>query len=122
MDTSRIRELRKTKKISQKELGEMIGISASTIGMYEQGRRDPDTKTLLTLAKVLDVSVDYLIMASDVVGQFDIDKIAHDVAQNLMDNDSLMFNASCYTTTELISLTNVIENSVKMALNKHIKD
>ncbi len=49
------------KGYTQSAVASIIGISNSTMGMYEQGRRDPDTKTLLKLAKLYDVSIDYLL-------------------------------------------------------------
>ena len=38
-----LKELRAQKGYTQSELGKMLGVSASTIGMYEQGRREPDS-------------------------------------------------------------------------------
>lgn len=61
----RLKELRKEKSINQKELATLLKVSASTIGMYEQGRRDPDTNTLKFLADYFDVSTDYLLGRTD---------------------------------------------------------
>lgn len=58
---TRIRELREEKEISQKVLAEIIGVSPSTIGMYEQNRRNPDSEMLKSLADYFDVSVDYIL-------------------------------------------------------------
>ncbi|EGT3828972.1 TPA: helix-turn-helix transcriptional regulator, partial [Clostridioides difficile] len=49
------------KKLKQSELGKEIGISASTIGMYEQGRRFADQSTLIKLAQYFNVTTDYLL-------------------------------------------------------------
>lgn len=117
---NRIQELRKKKGLTQHDLATELGISSSTIGMYEQGRRDPDTKTLLRLASALNVSVDYLIMASDVATAFDADELAKNVAQNLMENEALMFSADCYTDVELAELSAVIQSSVKAELSRHV--
>jgi transcriptional regulator with XRE-family HTH domain len=61
----RIATLRKGMGFSQKKLAKQINVCASAIGMYEQGRREPSTKTLVVLAKVLGVSLDYLITGSE---------------------------------------------------------
>ncbi len=58
---NKIKQLRLDKKLTQAELGKIIGISASTIGMYEQNRRDPDTITLSKIAEFFNVSADYLL-------------------------------------------------------------
>ena len=58
---TRIAALRRQRNLSQGELAGMLNISPSTIGMYEQGRREPSLETAAELARVLDVSLDYLI-------------------------------------------------------------
>lgn len=57
----KIRELRQNVGLLQSELAQKIGVSTSTIGMYEQNRRDPDTDTLKRLADFFSVSTDYLL-------------------------------------------------------------
>lgn len=56
-----IKNLRESKELSQKELGDILNISASTIGMWEQNRRNPDKDMLVKIADYFDVSVDYLL-------------------------------------------------------------
>lgn len=53
--------LRRKKGWSQAELASRLHISPSTIGMYEQGRREPPIDILVAMAKEFDVSIDYLI-------------------------------------------------------------
>lgn len=57
----RLRELRKKKGIRQKDLANYLQISDSAIGMYENGKRDPDSETIKKLADFFNVSVDYLL-------------------------------------------------------------
>jgi len=56
----RLRELRIQKKLSQAELGQIIGVQATHIGRYERGESKPSAKYLKLLADVLDVSADFL--------------------------------------------------------------
>ena len=60
----RLRELRKSKGISLKELGAIIGVAESTMSLYESGKRQPDYETLLKLAEYYGVTVDYLLRGS----------------------------------------------------------
>lgn len=57
----RLKELRHNNKLTQQGLANILKVSASTIGMYEQGRRSPDTGTLNQVAEHFDVSVDWLL-------------------------------------------------------------
>lgn len=58
----RIAILRASKGWSQTELARRIGVSASAVGMYEQGRREPSLGILLRLAQELGATTDYLLM------------------------------------------------------------
>lgn len=57
----RMKELRKEQKMTQDELADKLGISRSTVGMYEQGRREPDFEMLDMTADVFDVSIGYMV-------------------------------------------------------------
>ena len=61
----KLKELRLEKKINQAELGEIIGISPSTVGMYERDQRFPDKDILSKIADYFEVSVDYLLGRTD---------------------------------------------------------
>ncbi|MGX9931996.1 helix-turn-helix transcriptional regulator [Virgibacillus salarius] len=61
MDGKRLKELRKQKKLTQKELGEIINVSKVSISGYESGDRTPDTDNLKRLADYFGVSSDYLL-------------------------------------------------------------
>lgn len=57
----RIAALRRHAKLSQAELAARLQISPSAVGMYEQGRREPATETLVAMAQLFQVSTDYLL-------------------------------------------------------------
>lgn len=57
----RIAALRRERGMSQQALAEAISVSASAVGMYEQGRREPSLDRLVAIARVFDVSTDYLL-------------------------------------------------------------
>lgn len=60
-----LRELRKARGITMKELGDMLGVSESTISLYENGKREPSYELLLKIAEFFNVSVDYLLRGED---------------------------------------------------------
>lgn len=56
----RIQKARKSAGLSQKELGEKLGVSASMIGQYENDLRIPKIETLEKLATALNVKISTL--------------------------------------------------------------
>ena len=58
---ARIAALRREAGLSQAELAGRLQISASAMGMYEQGRREPSAQMLVSLAQILGVTTDYLL-------------------------------------------------------------
>ncbi len=56
-----LKELRDTRNLTQAELGDALNISPSTIGMYEQGRREPSLDVLQKLADYFHVTTDELL-------------------------------------------------------------
>lgn len=61
MFDKRLKYLRKKHNLKQSDLAKVLNISDSAIGLYEQGRRNPDKDTLIALSKYFNVSVDYLL-------------------------------------------------------------
>lgn len=58
---SQLRELRKEKGVSQDTLSKVLGVSKSTVGLWETGDTLPDAKSLCDLANYYGVSTDYLL-------------------------------------------------------------
>lgn len=61
MNGNKLKRLRENKNLLQKELANIIGISLSSISMYERGERQPDNETLKKFSKFFNVSIDYLL-------------------------------------------------------------
>lgn len=65
MLSKRITELRKEQGMSQSQLSKALNVSPSAIGMYEQGRRVPSLEIIITMARLFNVSLDYLITGAE---------------------------------------------------------
>ena len=91
---NRLKELRIKSGLTQAQLADKLNISASTIGMYEQGRREPDNDTLTKLCIELNTSVDYLLGIKEYknFNNLNIDKVISDFIELIEKQDNLTFN------------------------------
>ena len=65
----RLRELRKENGYTIEQFADMVGISKSTLGYYENDKRMPDIKILARIADTLNVNADYLIGRTNTTAQ-----------------------------------------------------
>ena len=61
----RLKELRKSKKMSQIKLAIELHTSQNTISRYETGEREPGIRELIEIADYFNVSIDYLLERTD---------------------------------------------------------
>ena len=61
----RLKELRKSRGISQLKLAIDLNMNQNSISRYENGEREADYATLVRFADYFDVSVDYLLERTD---------------------------------------------------------
>ena len=61
----RIKGLRESIRLSQKELGERLGITQSAVNRYENNQSEASYKTLVLYADYFDVSLDYIYGRTD---------------------------------------------------------
>lgn len=57
----KLKTLRIQHHLSRKQVGELVGVSTSMVGLYESGVRLPSLHVLVKLATQYKVSVDYLL-------------------------------------------------------------
>ena len=60
----RITYARKQKKMTQSDLGKMVGTSGDIIGKYERDEIKPSMDTAAKIADALNVTIDYLVKDS----------------------------------------------------------
>lgn len=58
---NRVKELRKLNNISQQKLASMLNVHQTAISQWETGRTSPDIQTANTMAKLFNVTLDYLL-------------------------------------------------------------
>lgn len=62
---NKFKNLRKKMGWLQADVANKLGVSPSTVGMYEQGRSQPDTEMLTKIANLFGVTTDYLLDHDD---------------------------------------------------------
>lgn len=114
-NNNKLSSLRKNKGYNQEQLAHKLNVSPSTIGMWEQGRRQPDNETIKKLANLFGVSTDYLL--DNDIDQDDKNK---DLLQAIANDLSNPLNKAIYSkTSELKSdkdrqiVLSIIEGFIK---------
>ncbi|MFS9171729.1 helix-turn-helix transcriptional regulator [Streptococcus infantis] len=59
--TDKLKELRKEKKLTQKEIAEQIGIKQNSYSDWETGKNEPNLENIVKLSRILDTSTDELL-------------------------------------------------------------
>jgi putative transcriptional regulator len=62
---NRVRELRKDRKWTQEQFGDLLEVSRQTINSIENGRYDPSLTLALKIANLLGDSVERIFLLSD---------------------------------------------------------
>ena len=65
MFAQRIKELRKERKMTQRQLADILFVDCSSVTKWETGKSNPDFKKQQELANFFNVSIDYLLGNSD---------------------------------------------------------
>lgn len=84
-----LKTLRLNSGLSQKQLGDLVGVSQQSINKYENHDVEPDISTLILLADCFKTSVDYLI------GNTEVNHIIEEVkSYELNDDESALMRAT----------------------------
>ena len=62
---NKLKNLRKQKRLTQKQVANRIGLAISAVSSYEAGTRYPSYDVLIKLARIYHVSTDYLLGMTD---------------------------------------------------------
>lgn len=97
------KELRLSVGLSQDEMAKKLGVSRSTIGMYETGARKPDSEMLEKVADMFNIDIDYLLgrtqkttLLPETIGKYYLNDETARIAQQIYDDPDLhaLFDAA----------------------------
>lgn len=79
----RIRKLRIDKKYSMQDLANELGVTKSSINMWENSSSIPKDSILIALSKIFNVSIDYLLGNEKMEEKIPENKTLHYIQRNL---------------------------------------
>ncbi|MCD8357415.1 MAG: helix-turn-helix domain-containing protein [Clostridia bacterium] len=80
----RLKQLRKSKSLSQKEAGNCLGITGATVSAYERNIKTPSVEILLRMAILYNSSLDYMMGLEDRTN-FYVDDLNESQQQTIVD-------------------------------------
>ena len=103
----KIKLYRESKKMTQVEIAELLGVKPATISKYESGILEPNIESLKKLAEIFGVTVDELIKEDN----FDVSKI--NILDVLREQKDMKLKGNLYHNTQITFAynTNHIEGS-----------
>lgn len=107
---SAIKELRKSKKMTQQELSKLTGLKQNTISNHENGKRQLDEIDIRTYAKALGVSPQTLFNRA----RQDFNSVLNDVKEKKSQIQSIYDELSDYNKPKLINYGNELLDSQKL--------
>ena len=89
--SEKLKKLRQTAGYTQAEAASLLGISASAVGMYEQGRREPDLELTEKICELYNVTPNYLVNGN-ADAPAEINEIFASMRKQMKMSDGIMFN------------------------------
>jgi transcriptional regulator with XRE-family HTH domain len=87
MNGYRLAEQRREHDMSQEQLGKFLKVSAHTISSYERGKTSPSDEDKVIIAKLFDVSLDYLLGLVDVPRSYRREKFPIKLPRRVSEDD-----------------------------------
>jgi transcriptional regulator with XRE-family HTH domain len=87
----RLTEVRKAGKISQDALAKMVGVHGAVIGRYERDEVKPSIEVATQIAEALNISLDYLVGATDLLLDKNVIKKIQEIQQLDSENKTHLF-------------------------------
>ncbi|MBQ2676879.1 MAG: helix-turn-helix transcriptional regulator [Clostridia bacterium] len=118
MFSEKLRSIRQKNNMTQKEFARYLGISPSTISMYERGERMPTSTILRKISASSEISMDYFVNQEPVSS--DVMAIIQSTCDIIRDKDNLTYKAKPVDAEKIKKLTDSILLISELILDEHI--
>ena len=118
----RIRRLRTGARMTQSELAARLGVSASAVGMYEQGRREPQYPVLHKLSERFGVSTVWLLSPDDNEQEQggELGEILSTFHKQLRQRDGLMFHGHPLSESDVEKIVRAMRLGAELVLQEEM--
>ncbi len=101
--------------LTQPQVAEKLNVSVSTIGMYEQGRREPDLDTLIKFSDILHTSILTLLGIEEKfhIKSIHIDKVISELIDFIKNQDYVFLKDKKLTENEISNILYVLKLLLK---------
>ena len=106
-----LKKAREKCNLTQEQLAYELNVSASTIGMYEQGRREPDLDTLIKMSNILHISINMLLGTKERfhTRSIQIDKIIIELIDFIQNQDCVFWKGKELNNEEISKVLYVLK-------------
>ncbi len=108
MFAQRLRELRTSKNLDQKDIANALGVLDATVSMWETGKRVPYHELLIKIADFFDVSIDYLLGYKKNISVYEQSLLEKEVIKKFLTNAGYIKEEETLTDKELEKLIKFI--------------
>lgn len=119
MFSEKFKKLRQSQGLTQVQMADKLEVSPSAIGMYEQGRRKPDSDMLKKICQMFNVSLDYLLDVSVncEAEEKSVTDFIDEITYTLKAQKGLMFNGKPITTRDKEKIAQAIKLATAIAVS-----
>lgn len=108
MFAKRLRDLRESKNLQQKDLAKELNVLEATVSMWETGKRVPYSEMLIKIARFFNVSIDYLLGFDDLNKSTSDDLLKKEALKIALQENGIMNKDKDLTDEELDKLMKFI--------------
>ena len=116
-----MKKLRLKSGLTQAQLAEKLHVSPSTVGMYEQGRREPRKATLQQVCRELNTSGDYILDLEDEKEEsdsMDLTSIVNQFSDFIEKEKNIMINGIPVDNQERRRLSQALKVATAVVIEK----